>query len=128
MTTIVGLVKVAIHNKTARLNRENERRKEEEELRNREERARLRKKEQARVDALEKDAEAWLKSQQIRSYIEAVRKEGMERNGAFISERELDEWLVWAAQQADRLDPLIESPASILDKPSEHQHSWQRDY
>jgi hypothetical protein len=29
---------------------------------------------------------------------------------------ELDEWLLWAEQQADRLDPLTESPPSILDE------------
>lgn len=121
---LVGLVRSAAEKKSVREKREREARKLQEEGRRLEEAARLRKEEQASVDALKKGSEDWHESQQIRSYIEAVRRDAIETTGAIVPGSELDEWLVWATKQADRLDPLTKSPPSILDEPEVNDHSW----
>ncbi len=61
------------------------------------------------------EAEAWQKTQQVRAYIEAVKQAAIQKYGFINTGNELDNWLRWATQQADRLDPLAESPPSILD-------------
>ena len=116
---LAGLVRTAAEKKATREKREQEERERQEEQCCREERARLRKEEQARVVALENDTENWHKSQRIRAYMGAVRGDAIEKHGAVVPGSELDEWLAWAALQADRLDPLVESPLSILDEPDE---------
>ncbi len=60
----------------------------------------------------EYEAEVWNKSQQIRAYIGEVRKvhKKIDPNS------EIGKWLEWANKQADRMDPLAESPPSILDE------------
>lgn len=72
--------------------------------------------EQAKIDKLHKEASEWQKSQQLRAYIEAVRQAALKKDGKIDPDSELDEWINWAHQQADRLDPLVESPHSILDE------------
>ena len=117
---IAGLVRAAAQKKADRAERERREREWEEERRYREERARLCREEQARVEALEKDVGNWHKSQQIRAYVGAVRKDAIKKHGKITPGSELDEWLMWANQQANRFDPLTESPPSILDEPDNH--------
>jgi len=66
--------------------------------------------ERKRIDQLNADCDNWHKSQRIRKYIEAVKLN--KANGAGRS----SEWLHWAVNQANRLDPLVISPESILDQ------------
>ena len=68
---------------------------------------------------MKKDASDWYESQRIRKYIEVVKQAAVSKYGVIASGSELDEWLIWAARQADRLDPLVESPPSILDEPED---------
>jgi len=43
-----------------------------------------------------------------------------ERNGQSVAAgTAFGDWLIWAEQQADRIDPLRESPASIIDRKRE---------
>lgn len=71
--------------------------------------------EQQRVDQLLAEANAVHQSRIIRSYVELVRQAGAGK-GRFDSVRALEAWVKWASQQADRIDPLVESPPSILDQ------------
>lgn len=82
----------------------------------REERDRRRREEEARLKNLIDNASNWQKSKQLREYIHAVREEAIQKNGGIEPGSELDSWLTWANQQADRFDPLVENPPSILDK------------
>lgn len=76
-------------------------------------------KEEARVAALMADAEAWAKSRTLRAFIRA-RVSSLRANGVETGDgTETGRWALWARVQADRLDPLVKSPPSILDrKPS----------
>jgi hypothetical protein len=112
---VAGFVRIALAERA-----EKERRATEEQERQRrvEERAQLEqliKTEQSRVHALRRAAMNWFRAQQVRSFLTAARDSA--RQGEQPSEpgTPFGDWLAWAEQQADRLDPLKESPASILD-------------
>jgi hypothetical protein len=68
--------------------------------------------EKRRVHDLEVEAENWQRATKIRAYIEAVKNMAKEDPKS----DSLTTWFSWAQQQADRLDPLMESPPSILDE------------
>lgn len=104
---IVGLIKAAEAIKAERLERERWMRERQEEERKREEMARLRRKEEERLQSLDKQIAGWYKSKQIRAYIEAVRQAAIQKHGAIAEGSQLDQWLTWANQQADRFDPLL---------------------
>jgi hypothetical protein len=110
---IASLIMVAAEHKARRLEREREERERLEHQRILEEKARLKREEAARVKALEDEAEAWYKSNQIRAYIKAAKETIIRKHGETTPEQE--RWLIWAEQQVNRLDPLTESPPSILD-------------
>lgn len=83
-----------------------------------EERARqaeLIRKEEARVRALHRAAANWERARRIRDLVAAA-SEGAQRDGVTVQEgTPFGDWLIWAGQQADRLDPLKERPTSIID-------------
>ena len=94
---------------------ERERRREEERKR----RAELRQRyleEQARVKGLFAEAENWKRSQVLREYIIEIEKREAEGTLPLSLETPFEEWLKWARDQADRLDPLSPSPPSVLDE------------
>jgi hypothetical protein len=113
---IVGLIRAAVAKQAERQRREKQEREWEEQRRRREERAARYQEEKARLERLERDAEAWHKSQMIRTYVKAVREDALKKQGSIAPGSELDQWLAWANQQADRFDPLVESPPSVLDE------------
>jgi hypothetical protein len=93
------------------------RREREAELRRRREELQKRQQaEQARVDQLLAEADGWRSSRVLRAYIRTVESTVRRRDGMIEDGSELDQWLTWARCQADRLDPLVESPPSILDE------------
>ncbi len=118
---IFGLVRAAETVKQGRIDaerqrkewEERERRHREEEQRRREEERRQREKE-ARFQKLEAEVSAWVKAEQIRSYLAAVRAEQEERGGV-VPGSDLDRWLKWAEGRADALDPRKQpvSPFSL---------------
>jgi hypothetical protein len=65
--------------------------------------------EEKRIKALRRDAVSWHRAERLRRYIAAVRQS---------SAKDTD-WIVWAELQADRLDPLKETPKSIVDDKDE---------
>ncbi len=88
----------------------------------REELARLKRLELQKLEALEKEVESWHKSQRIRGYLTAVQQAAVQQYGRVDPAGEFGQWLHWAGQQADRLDPLVPRPASVLDEPD--SPSW----
>ena len=51
----------------------------------------------------------------------AMRQDAAARGKDISGDSELGKWLVWATAQADRLDPLKESPPSILDDEAKYK-------
>lgn len=82
--------------------------------------------EEQQVAALVAEAERWQKAQSLRRYIDAVRLAVTTRDGEVAAGSDAEEWLLWATAQADRLDPLTKSPASIIDEKAnwEREHYW----
>jgi hypothetical protein len=111
---IVGLIGAAFKEKSRRAEKERRKREREEYEKLRQEKQKAIQKEKARLAKLETDAKNCHLSQKLRAYIEAVRLR--QRTPEISSDEELRNWLDWATQQADRLDPLVKSPSSILDE------------
>lgn len=65
------------------------------------------------VELLEKQAEDWKRAERMRAYIAAVERKTIDQGTAGTKA----EWLNWAREQADRLDPLAISPPSLMDTP-----------
>lgn len=78
--------------------------------------------EHKRAEAFEAQVDAWYASERLRRYVEAMREraaglEGAERVAA-------DEWVTWAEQRLEGLDPLTVPPAApVLSEPTEGQLS-----
>ncbi len=120
---VIGLLKIAVQKKEYRRQEEEKERRRKEIAQQREERrqqlAELKRKvrqEQARVDELITHAENHFKSKQIRDFIEAVEVERQKEKSVYIPDDDFNEWVKWAQDQADRLDPLAVSPPSILNE------------
>ena len=77
--------------------------------------------ERRRVEGLQEEAANWNESRTLRRYIEAVRKSAVERGLDVGTDSETGKWLAWASQQADRLDPLTDSPPSVLDEAAKYK-------
>ena len=67
-----------------------------------------RQEEEEKMKVLDREVASWHRSQKIRSYIEAVKKWGIQKYGEIKPDSNLQQWLTWATRQADRLDPLVE--------------------
>ncbi len=77
--------------------------------------------EKERVDLLLDKAARWRQSQSLRLFIEEARKRGrVDELG--IEGNHFAQWLAWATEQADRLDPFSPSPPSILDDAEYIEH------
>lgn len=72
--------------------------------------------EQRKFDRLLDQVASWKQSREIREYIAYVRQAHAASGAEIATDSELGQWLNFAAQQADRLDPTVDSPKSILDE------------
>jgi hypothetical protein len=116
---VAGFIRIALAEKAedekrAALERERQQRAEE--------RARLVqaiKAEQSRVHALRRAAGDWYRAEQIRCFVSAARDSAKRNGQPADAGTPFGDWLAWAEHQADRLDPLKESPPSIVDRKSE---------
>jgi hypothetical protein len=79
--------------------------------------------EKKRVRDLEVEAENWRRAEKIRAYIEAVKKAGGLKD-RHMDDNSLAQWIKWAQEQADRIDPLTASPPSILDEEENFSPLW----
>ena len=82
-----------------------ERAQMEEEKKRREAQAR---EEERRFAALRQEAANWHESKLVRSYLEALHEEAIRRFGKIDPDSKLDQWLKWAHERADELDPLTQ--------------------
>lgn len=104
---VVGLFKVAEACKARRLRQEQEEQARREAEQRREEEALRRQEELARRQRLEQEAVNWTKAQQLRAYLAALKEMLISKRGEIQQGSPADQWLGWAYQHADRLDPLV---------------------
>ncbi|MCC6694363.1 MAG: hypothetical protein IT365_01920 [Candidatus Hydrogenedentes bacterium] len=117
---ICALYRSAVTARSDRIQREIDEAKRLERQRRNEELRRLQQIERTRLENLEKHAELWKRSEVIRAYVAAV-QERTDKDTFTYGDLPVTEWIDWALQQADRLDPLCVSPYSVLD---EKVDSW----
>ncbi len=110
---IIGLIKASVIDRGRDLKRELEEKARMELARKQAEEARKREEEKKRLQDLISEAQSWKQGQLIREYAAAVRAKAIEKNIEIIPGGEIDQWITWANQQADRLDPLVETPPPV---------------
>ena len=114
-----GFIRIALKKRSEQEKRAAEERARREREAERAELERSIKVEHSKVRALHRAAANWDRAEQVRSFLTAAR-ESAERNGQSVAAgTAFGDWLGWAEQQANRIDPLRESPASIFDRPRE---------
>ncbi len=113
---IIVLIKRSVADRARALERQRQENERLELARRRVEEEKRREEEKKRLQNLVSEAQSWKQSQLIREYVAAVRAKVIERNIEIVPGGEIDQWITWANQQADRLDPLAKSPPSILDE------------
>jgi hypothetical protein len=116
---VINLIKSAVVIQAKEIERQRQEREREEHARRREERAKRIREEKSKIQSLIRESENWKLSQHIREYIEAMRSNAIKVKGAIEPGGDMEQRLTWAAKQADRLDPLVQSPPSILDEEDE---------
>ena len=104
---IAGLIVVAEAKRQHEIELERQRKEWAEAERRRLEVEQRRREEAEQLKALEQEAAAWVRSQQLRAYIDALEREALTRGGVAEPGSKLHGWLEWARRHADRLDPLI---------------------
>lgn len=67
--------------------------------------------EEARRQSLEQEAAQWAHSQNIPAFLQAVHQEAARRGVPLDRDSPLGQWLAWAHEHAERLDPLGELPS-----------------
>ncbi len=117
---ICALYRSAVTARSNRLQRKIEEARRLEKQRRNVELRRLQQIERTRLENLEKHAELWKRSQVIRAYVAVVQERADKETFAY-GDLPVTEWIDWALQQAERLDPLCVSPYSVLD---EKVDSW----
>lgn len=115
-SVLAGLAKVAFAARDERIERERRDRDLQEAARRRKELQVAQLREKARLEELHSEAASWRRAQDIRAYLAAVRERAIQNHGHIDAGSEMDIWLTWAAAQADRYDPLVKSPPSVLDE------------
>ena len=121
---IAAAYMAAAHQKWRRIELEREERERAERERRREILRRQIEQEQKHVDDLIGQARAWQEAQQLRAYVHAVRSAGYYARSSITCGRDINEWCAWALEQANRLDPTVSSPPSVLDY--KNQFYWYR--
>ncbi len=76
-------------------------------------------KEEKKVQQLENWLASWAKARQMREFIAELEKLWLADGHDLSPEAPKGQRITWMKQQADRLDPLVESPPSILDRKGE---------
>jgi hypothetical protein len=104
-----------------------ERRKIEETTREREreELARRIAEEEKRVKDLDIWVMNWTRAKQTREFVAALEKVWTQEGHDLSPEAPKGQRIIWMKQQADRLDPMLPSPPSILDRKGELVPRWQ---
>ena len=104
---LINLVTIADLKRQRRLEDEERKRRRQEELKAMEELERRRQEKQKRLQDLENQALRWTKASQLRAYIAEVEKKASGSDLPTEEQERLANWLRWAREHADRIDPLI---------------------
>ena len=75
--------------------------------------------EEKRVTDLDSWVMAWVRAEQYRQFIAVLEKAWSESGHDLSVDSEKGKRILWMKQQADRLDPLLASPPSVLDRKRE---------
>jgi hypothetical protein len=78
--------------------------------------------EEKKLKNLESWVNSWTRAQEMRDFIAALEKTWQKEGQDLSPESPKGQRIFWMKQQADRVDPLIESPKSILDRRPELNH------
>jgi hypothetical protein len=105
---IIGLVKAAVKLRSENLRRAALHQKWEAERKRELELQRKREEEKQRIDLLIQHTNAWYESLTIRKYLNAVEIAAINKYGRIEQGSEMDLWLKWAYDYANKLDPLAE--------------------
>lgn len=111
---ISNIFQIAYLKKQESLRREEEKRRwmlEQERL---EEEKKRREIEKQKLMALENQAAQWEKSKQLRNFIDEVEKRASKMSLSIEKTEQIKQWLMWAREHADNLDPLHEETLPTL--------------
>ena len=86
-----------------------------EERRRQEEHAARVREEEARVEELLAEVDAWHQAERIRTYVEDVQRRVSDAHGEDVNEQ-LYAWVRWALGHADRLAPTVKHEPTVLDE------------
>ncbi len=78
--------------------------------------------EEKKVKEFEGWVDCWARARQMRDFIADLERVWTEANHDLSPEAEKGKRLVWMKQQADRMDPMVPSPPSILDRKRETRY------
>ena len=121
---IAAAYKASAVKKADRTERERQKREWAEQERRREILRQQIEQEQGRLDTLNVQAKAWQEAKQLRAHIQAVRNAGFYAQRSITGGQDVDDWCAWALDQANRKDPTVTSPPSVLDHKREFY--WYR--
>jgi hypothetical protein len=79
-------------------------------------------KEEQKVKELNGWLDSWLRARDLREFIGALERVWTDCGIDLSHETEKGKRIQWMKDQADRLDPMVESPRSILDRKGELGH------
>ena len=127
---LAGFIRIALYRRAEEERRGAEARERQKRIEERDRLLAAIKAEKARVRALRHVAADWSRAEQLRSFISAACHAGSQHGQATEPGTPFGDWLTWAAKQADRLDPLKESPESIIDckLESPDEPTWSYSY
>ena len=104
---IVAMIKAAVKKRSKKLERERWQREWQEKERIREEKERLREEDEAKFNALKRDASLWHTSRQIREFVDAVKQTYINNHGLIEQGSDIDKWLTWAYDKVNAINPLV---------------------
>jgi len=81
--------------------------------------SKLIKEEEKKVRDLSLWVKRWARAKRMRTFIAALEREWKRQGIELSPESEKGKRIAWMKEQADRLDPMIPSPPSILDRKNE---------
>ena len=120
---LLTLVHAAHRHRKRRREDEEARRRKAEWERKREVKLNLIAAEEARVQELLSESDAWHQSNRIRQFVSAAHERAIMKGNETSAEH--TKWSEWALKQADRIDPLVESPPSIVDEKKKYERRYE---